>query len=51
MSLCLRISDKKAKEHMDNNKSLKQAKFVAIRQGFHGRTDLPSQISSSSYIY
>jgi acetylornithine/succinyldiaminopimelate/putrescine aminotransferase len=48
MTLCLRISDRLAKDQMQKNPSIKESKFIAIKQGFHGRTDLPSQISSSS---
>ena len=49
MTVGLRLTDVSVKSRMQRNPDIKPEKlrFIALQNGFHGRTDRPSQISSS----
>ena len=46
VGLALRITD--ARVMQEQSKSVKHCKFVTLKKSFHGRTDKPAQVSSSS---
>ena len=48
VSLALRISEARVTEEKKKGNTAKKYKFLTLNQSFHGRTDLPAQVSSSS---